>query len=66
MKGNRIFLSQNDTSYVTYINFAPNTPSTANTAKFDCLDFSGPPCRGRIVFTVFCILILSRLHKMKT
>ena len=45
LKGTRIFLSQNDKSHVTNINFAPNTPSTANTAKFDCLDLSGPPCR---------------------
>ena len=26
-------------------NFESNPPSTVNTAKFDCLDLSGPPCR---------------------
>ena len=35
---------QNDKSYFTYGNFESNPPSTVNTAKFDCLDLSGPPC----------------------
>ena len=35
---------QNNKSYFTYGNFESNTPSIGNTAKFDCLDLSGPPC----------------------
>ena len=35
---------QNDESYFKYGNFKSNPPSTVNTAKFDCLDLSGPPC----------------------
>ena len=45
MKGNEIFLMQNDNAYLTYGNFESNPPSTVNTAKFDCLDLSGPPCK---------------------
>ena len=44
MKGNGIFLMQNDNAYFTYENFESNPPSTVNTSKFDCLDLSGPPC----------------------
>ena len=36
---------QNDKSYFTYGNFESNPPSTVKTAKFDCLDLSGPPCK---------------------
>ena len=44
LKGNRLFLLQNDKSYFKYGNFASDPTSTVNTAKFDCLDLSGPPC----------------------
>ena len=37
-------LLQKDKTYFTYENFESNPPSTVNTAKFDCLDLSGPPC----------------------
>ena len=36
---------QNYKSYFTHGNFESNPASTVNTAKFDCLDLSGPPCR---------------------
>ena len=45
LKGNGIFLMQNDNAYLTYGIFESNPPSTVNTAKFDCLDLSGPPCK---------------------
>ena len=38
---------QNDKSYFTHGNFESNPPSTVNTAKFDCLDLSGPPCNTK-------------------
>ena len=44
LKDNGIFLLQIDKSYFSCGNFESNPPSTANTAKFDCLDLSGPPC----------------------
>ena len=48
INGNSLFLLQNDKSYSNYENFASNPPSTLNTAKFDYLELSGPPCsRGR-------------------
>ena len=46
LKYNGIFLLQNDKSYFTCVNFESNPPSTVNTAKFDFLDLSGPPCIG--------------------
>ena len=39
------FLLQNDRSNFPHAHFGLNPPSTVNTAKFDCLDLSGPPCR---------------------
>ena len=50
LKGNGIFLMQNDKSYFTYDNSKSNPPPTVNTAKFDCLDLSGPPCIPKIVY----------------
>ena len=44
LKYNGVFLLQNDKSYFKCENFESNPPSTMNTAKFDCLDLSGPPC----------------------
>ena len=44
IKGNGIFLLQNDDTYLPYENFESNPPSTVNTAIFDCLDLSGPGC----------------------
>ena len=35
-----------ETLIVLKIDFSSNPPSTVNTAKFDCLDLSGPPCNG--------------------
>ena len=43
---------QNDKSYFTNGNFEPNPPSTVNTAKFDCLYLSGPPCTQKFELTV--------------
>ena len=44
-KGNGIFLLQNDKTYFTYKIFEFNPPSILNTAKFDCLNLSGPGCK---------------------
>ena len=38
---------QNDESFLKYETFASNPPSTADTAKFDCLNLSGQPCNLR-------------------
>ena len=46
IEGNRLFLLQNYKPYYKYGNFVSNPPSTVNTAKFDFLDLSGPPCIG--------------------
>ena len=44
LKRNGILRMQNDKSYFTHGNFVSNPPSTVKTAKFDCIDLSGPPC----------------------
>ena len=44
IKGNIIFLLRNDRSDFVFAYFASNLPSTVNTAKFDSLALSGPPC----------------------
>ena len=51
---------QNDKSYFTHGNFESNPPSTVNTAKFDCLDLSGPHCTSKIIFE-YCSIV-NRLH----
>ena len=57
LRSNRLFLLQNDKFYSKYGHFASNSPFTVNTAQFDCLDLSGPPCT---------LLLLKRLklHKI--
>ena len=40
---------QNDKSDFKYGNFESNPPSIVNTAKFDCLDLSGPLCIVNLV-----------------
>ena len=54
LKGNGILILQNDTPYFTHISFESNPPSTVNTAKFDCLDLSGPGCMLMIAYESYC------------
>ena len=53
LKDNEIFLLQNVKSYFATGNFESNPPSTANKAKFDCLDLSGPPCSTVSLWSMF-------------
>ena len=67
MKVNEIFRMQNDTSYFTQGNFESNLPSIVNTAKFDCLDLSGPPCtyeyHNIAILSLFCNAIAHCVSK---
>ena len=64
LKDNRLFIMKNYKSIFTCANFKSNPPSAANTAKFDCLDLSGPPCRSIKFYLSYLMLMCFKWRKI--